>query len=136
MRTQAPALATLLFAASAAGMAHAAPYVAEGCQLNAPADWTASKTRIARADKKMWASLLQASTAAEAITLEKGLGATLVSDGPGLTVLVTSVSYGGLTNKQFHAISKTTPSCVADVTAPAGAEEGAALAIAKTVSKH
>jgi hypothetical protein len=115
-------------------LAFAASYQSDGCQLTVPSDWTPSKSRTARADKKMWASLMQAPTATEIVNVEKGLGAVLVSDTPGMTLMVSSASAAGMTNKQFHAITKTAPSCVADVTVPAGAEEAAAQAIAKTVS--
>jgi hydrogenase maturation factor HypF (carbamoyltransferase family) len=48
-------------------------------------------------------------------------------------MLVSSASYAGKTNKQFHAITKSAPSCIADVTLPAGAGEAQAQAIAATV---
>jgi hypothetical protein len=134
MNSRALMVAIAAFGVGAPGLAVAGPYQADGCQLVVPADWTASKSRTARADKKMWASLMQAPTAADIIKVEKSLGAVVVSETPGLTLMVSSASAGGMTNKQFHAITKTSPSCVADVTVPAGAEEAAAQAIAKTVS--
>lgn len=127
-------VAILALAAASPALAIAGPYEKDGCQLSVPADWTASKTRIARADKKMWASLMQAPTSAEAINVEKSLGATQVTETPALVLMVSSASAAGMTNKQFHAITKSKPSCIADVTVPAGAEEAAAQAIAKTVA--
>jgi hypothetical protein len=47
--------------------------------------------------------------------------------------MVSTPSFGGLTNKQYHVITKTAPSCVADVTAPAGPDEALAKTIAQSV---
>lgn len=114
--------------------AFAAPYQKGHCQVSVPADWVASKTRIASADKKMWASLLEAPTAAEAVALETSFKATKVSEDGRQVLMVSTASAGRMTNKQFHAITKTTPSCLADVTTPAGPGEAQAQAIAKTVA--
>ena len=118
---------------AAPGVSLAGVYKADGCQVVTPDGWVASKSRIAAPDKKLWASLMQAGTAAEAIQVERNLGAVKVSETPGVMLMVSTASYGGLTNKQYHAISKTTPSCVADVTAPAGPQEATAKQIAGTV---
>lgn len=131
----------LVFASAAlvlgASASQAAPYVDGACQLNAPADWVASKTRIARADKKVWASLLQAPTAAEIVALEASFKAVKLSEDGKQIVMVSTASAGGLTNKQFHVITKTSPSCLADVTAPAGgADEALAKSVALTVAVH
>jgi hypothetical protein len=116
-------------------MAQAAPYVVGNCKLNVPADWVASKTRIARADKKVWASLLEAPTVAEIVTLETGLKATKVSEDAGHVLMLSTVSGSGQTNKQFHAVSKSSPACLADVTSVNGADDAGAKQIALTVSK-
>ena len=56
-----------------------------------------------------------------------------MSEDSHLVLLVSTASFGGLTNKQYHAITKTTPSCIADVTSPAGPQEATAKQIAVTV---
>ncbi len=124
-------LAALLFMP---GMAMAAPYIQDGCAITVPDGWVASKSRVATPDKKLWAELMQAPTTAEIVQIETRLGAKPVSEDSALIVLMSSASYGGLTNKQFHAITKTSPSCLADVTVPAGAQEEAARKIAMTVA--
>lgn len=124
----------LAAALGASGAGQAAPYVKDHCKLDVPADWVASKTRIARADKKLWASLLEAPSAAEAVNLELSMKAVKVSEDGKQVVLVSTASAGGMTNKQFHVITKTTPSCLADVTAPAGPDEATAKKIGQTVS--
>ena len=124
---------TLVAALAAPTAAGAAAYARTGCQVEAPDGWVASKTRIASADKRMWASLLSAGTSAEIVSIETGLKATKVSEDGRIILMMSSASYGGQTNTQFHAITKTTPSCVADVTAPAGPQEAAAKAIAMSV---
>jgi hypothetical protein len=122
-------------AVAAPAFAQAAPYVVGNCKLNAPADWVASKSRIARADKKVWASLLEAPTVAEIVNLELGLKAVKVSEDGGHVLLLSTVSASGQTNKQFHAVSKSSPACLADVTSVNGADDAAAKQIALTVSK-
>ena len=125
---------TAVFAvAGAPVMAHAAVYAKEGCQVTVPDGWVTSKTRIASPDKKQWASLLSAPTAADITKLEVSLGAKAAAGKPGVDLLVSTASFGGQTNVQFHAVTHTTPACLADVTAPAGAGEAAAKQIALTV---
>ncbi|WP_372785944.1 hypothetical protein [Phenylobacterium sp.] len=126
--------AALIALLATAGVSHAAPYRDGHCQIDAPADWVKSKTRIARADKKMWASLLEAPTAAEIVNMEVGLKAVKVSEDARQVVLVSTASYGGLTNKLYHVVSKTSPACVADVAAPAGPDEALAKKIGQTVT--
>ena len=101
---------------------HAAVYKSDGCQVTVPDTWVASRTRIASPDKKQWAALMQGGSAAEIVQVETSLKATMVSQDARLILMVSSASYAGLTNRQYHAITRTTPSCVADVTVPAGAE--------------
>jgi hypothetical protein len=115
------------------GVALAGTYKSDGCQLTVPDDWVASKTQTATRDKKFSASLMHVSTAAEAVRLELGFGAVKVSEDGRLVILLSTASYGGLTNKQYHAVTKTIPSCLADVTAPAGPGESIAKSIAATV---
>jgi hypothetical protein len=116
-----------------AGVSHAAPFRKEHCQVEVPADWTQSKTRAARADKKVWVGLLEAPTAAEAVSVEASLKAEKVSEDAGKIVMVSTASAGGQTNKQYHVITKTTPSCVADATAPAGPDEALAKQVGLSV---
>jgi hypothetical protein len=125
--------AAVLALTSAPGLSQAAVYAHDHCQVVVPDGWVASKTRIASADKLRWASLMSAPTAAEIIQMEKGLGAKPVSDSGGITLMSSTASYGGLTNVQFHAISHTSPACIADVTVRAGADEALATQIALTV---
>ena len=125
----------LIAALALPAVAQAAPYVVGNCKLNVPADWVASKTRIARADKKVWASLLEAPTVAEIVTLETSLKATKVSEDAGHVLMLSTVSGSGQTNKQFHAVSKSSPACLADVTSVNGADDAGAKQIALTVSK-
>ena len=120
-------------AALAPAMAQAAVYKVDHCQVTVPDGWVTSRSRIARPDKKVWVSLMEAPTMAEIVAVETGLKATKVSEDGRIVLMVSSASFGGLTNKQYHAITKTAPSCVADVTAPAGAEEPLARQIAATV---
>ncbi len=123
----------LAFAAVLPGVSRAEVYKADGCQVTVPSGWVTSRTRIATPDKKLWASLMQAPTAAEAIQVEQGLKAVKVSEDGHMVLLVSTASFAGLTNKQYHAITKTSPSCVADVTSPAGPQEATAKQIAVTV---
>jgi hypothetical protein len=131
MRLRAVAIAAAVLAIPAA--AEAGAYVQDGCQVSVPDNWTRTAQRAASPDKSVWASVMQASTAAEAIQVEQGLQATKVSEDGRLVMMVSSASFAGKTNKQFHAITKSTPSCIADVTVPAGAGEAQAQAIAATV---
>ena len=114
--------------------AQAAVYKANGCQVTVPDGWVTSRTRIASPDKKLWASLLQADSAAQVVQIETSLQATKVSEDARVVLMVSTASFGGLTNRQYHAITKTTPSCAADVTSPAGPDEATARQIALTVS--
>ena len=133
MKTSTWGVAVLAAAMAAASAGHAAPYRKDGCQVEVPADWVASKTRIARTDKKVWASLMQAPTTAEAVNLELGLKAVKVGEDARQVTLVSTASYGGLTNKQYHVITKSSPACMADVTAPAGPDEALAKSVGLTV---
>ena len=134
MRNSILGAAVLAAAMAAASTGHAATYRQEGCQVEVPADWVASKVRVARPDKKVWASLLQAPTTAEIVNLELGLKAVKVGEDARTITLVSTASFGGLTNKQYHVVSKSSPSCVADVTAPAGPDEALAKSVGHTVS--
>lgn len=117
-----------------ANVGHAAPYRDGHCQIDVPADWVASKTRTARPDKKLWAGLIEGPSAAEIVTMELSLKAVKLSEDGKQIMLVSTASGSGMTNKQYHVITKTTPSCVADVTSPAGPEEALAKKIAQTVT--
>jgi len=112
---------------------HAETYAREGCQVTVPSGWIVSRSRIASPDKKTWAALSSAGSAAEIVQVETSLKAVKVSENAQIILMASSASFGGLTNRQFHAITKTTPSCLADVTAPAGATEANARAIAMTI---
>jgi hypothetical protein len=120
---------------SAPVVVSAGPYPVDHCQVTTPNDWVVSKSRSARADKKVWVSLMEAPTAAEIIGVETNLKAVKVSEDAHVLLMASTAAFGGLTNKQFHAITKTSPSCVADVTAPAGgADEALARQVALTVA--
>ena len=134
MRIFALGAAVLAAVTAVASTGQAAPYSKEGCKIDVPADWVASKTRIARPDKKVWASLLQAPTTAEAVNLELSLKAVKVSEDAKQVTLLSTASSGGLTNKQYHVVTKSSPACLADVTAPAGPDEALAKAVAHTVA--
>ncbi len=133
MRNSIWGAAVLAAAMAAASTGHAATYRSDGCQLEVPADWVASKTRIASPDKKVWASLLQASNTAEAVNLELSLKAARLGEDARTVTLVSTASFGGLTNKQYHVVTKSTPACLADVTAPAGPLEALAKSVGATV---
>jgi hypothetical protein len=135
MRNVSVGLIAAVAALATPALGQAEPYVVGNCKLNAPVDWVASKSRIARADKKVWASLLEAPTVAEIVNLELGLKAVKVSEDGGHVLLLSTVSGSGQTNKQFHAVSKSSPACLADVTSVNGADDAAAKQIALTVSK-
>ena len=135
MRTVSWGLIAAVAVLTVPALGQAAPYVVGNCKLNVPADWVASKSRIARADKKVWASLLEAPTVAEIVNLELGLKATKLSEDGGHVLLLSTASGSGQTNKQFHAVSKSSPACLADVTSVNGADDGGAKQIALTVSK-
>lgn len=126
-------LAAAVAAVFAPVASQAAPYVVGHCQLTVPADWVASKTRIARPDKKLWASLLEAPTSAEIINLELGLKATKVSEDARQVVLLSTASGSGMTNKQYHVVTKTSPSCLADSVSMNGFDDNAAKQIGQTV---
>ena len=118
---------------AAPGLSRAAVYKVGHCQVTVPDGWVTSRSRIARPDKKVWASLMEAPTAAEIVTVYRNLKAPVVSDGPGLTLMAETASYGGLTNKQYHAITKTSPACDADVTFPNGPDDALGRQIALSV---
>ena len=133
-----PLRSSLLLAGLAAAAllplsAQAAVYKANGCQVTVPDGWVTSRTRVASPDKKLWASLLQAGSAAEVVQIDTSLQATKVSEDERIILMVSTAAFGGLTNRQYHAITKTAPSCAADVTSPAGPEEATARQIALTV---
>ncbi len=134
MRVSTWGAVVLAAASAAAGAGHAAPYRKNGCQVDVPADWVVSKTRVARPDKKVWASLLQAPTTAEAVNLELSLKAVKLAEDARQVTLVSTASYGGLTNKQYHVVTKTSPACLADVAAPAGPDETLAKSVARSVT--
>jgi hypothetical protein len=129
LRSGALCIAALMMPAAA----QAGVYAKEGCQITVPGNWVASKSRIASPDKKVWASVMSAGSAAEIVRVETSLKATRVAEDGRIILMASSASFGGLTNRQFHAITKTTPACLADVTVPAGSMEAAAKAIALTI---
>jgi hypothetical protein len=131
MRIRAFIAAACILALPAA--ASAAVFAKEGCQVTVPDNWTLTAHRAISPDKTTWASVMQGPSAAQIVQIEQGLQATTVSEDGRIIMMVSSASYAGKTNKQFHAITKTAPSCVADVTVPAGAGEAQAQAIAATV---
>ena len=128
------ALALAAAVTAVAGVGHAAVYKQEGCQIEVPADWVASKQRVSRPDKKVWAELLKASSTAEVVTLETSLKAVKVGEDGGHVVLMSTASYGGLTNRMYHTVTKGSPACLADVTSPAGPDEALAKSIGHTVA--
>ena len=133
-RTRRLAMGLLVAAALSPAAAQAGGvYAGDGCKLDTPADWVVSKSRTSTPDKKLWATLMSAPSAAQIVQIESGLKATKVSEDARLIVMVSSASAFGMTNRQYHAITKTTPSCLADVTSPAGPQEATAKAIAMTV---
>lgn len=127
--------AAIAVTALSPAMAHAATYAADHCQVTVPSDWVASKSRTASPDKKRWATLLSAPTAAEIVQMETGLGAKTLSDTPGMVLMSTKASFGGQTNVSYLAVSKSAPSCLAQVVSPAGADEAASKQIALTVKR-
>jgi hypothetical protein len=62
------------------------------------------------------------------------MNAVKVSEDARLVLMVSSASYAGQTNKQYHAVTKTSPACLADVAAPAGPDEALAKQVAQSVS--
>jgi hypothetical protein len=130
-------LSLVLIAAAAAmsvpGFAQAADFTDDHCTVTVPADWKMSKTRASSPDKKVWVELLSAPTAAEIVQTEVGLGGKSLPDEGGKTVLVTSASFGGLTNKAYIIVTKGAPACMAQGAAPAGDREALAKQVALTV---
>lgn len=108
-------------------------YVEDGCKVDTPANWVVSKSRTSTPDKKLWATLMSAPNAAQIVQIESSLKATKVSEDARLIVMASTASAFGMTNRMYHAITKTTPSCLASVAAPAGPQEAQAKAIAMTV---
>ena len=127
-------LIVMTAALAVSGPTQALAYKDGHCSLTVPDGWVVSRSRVARPDKKVWASLLEAPTTAEIVNLELSLKAVKVSEDSRVIVLVSTASFGGQTNKQYHVVTKSGPACVADVTAPAGAEEALAKQIGLTVS--
>jgi hypothetical protein len=119
MRLSVSRLAAVLVAACLPGLAHAGVYKDGHCQVTVPDGWVASKTRIASPDKSRSASLLEAPTSAEIVKLEASLGAKPVSENGAVVLMTQTASYGGKTNRMYHAISKSSPSCLADAGARA-----------------
>ncbi|MDB5432272.1 MAG: hypothetical protein JWP35_3388 [Caulobacter sp.] len=134
MRIVSLGLAAAVAALSLSSPSQAMAYKDGKCAVTVPDGWVISKSRAARPDKKIWVSMMDAPTSAEIVNVELGLKAVKVSEDGRFIVLVSTASYGGLTNKQYHVVSKTSPSCVADVTAPAGADEALARQIGMTLS--
>ena len=127
--------AVVLAAATAAASAgHAATFRQDGCQIEVPANWVMTKSRASRPDKKVWAELLKASSTAEVVTLELNLKAVKGGEDGQHVILVSTASYGGLTNRMYHVVTKGSPACLADVTSPAGPDEALAKSIGQTVT--
>jgi hypothetical protein len=134
MRLSVSRLSVLVLAAACLpALAQAAPYAKGHCQVSVPDGWVASKTRIASPDKSRWASLIEAPTTAEVIQLETSMGASKVSETGGAVLLTQTASFGGKTNRMYHAVTKTSPACLADVTFPDGVDDAAARQIALSV---
>lgn len=133
MRLSPTRLAVVLAAACLPGLAHAGVYKDGKCQVNVPDGWITSKTRSASPDKSRWVSLLDAPTAAEIVKMETALGAKPVSDSGGVILMTQTASFAGKTNRMYHAISKTSPSCIADLAFPDGVDDAGARAMAMTV---
>ncbi len=126
------AVAAAAILATVAGAAQAAVFKDDGCQVTVPDSWKITKQRAVGPGQNNWAETMKGDSVAQIVAIEKNLGATKVSEDAHVIIMVSSASAAGMTNKQFHGISKTTPSCVADVTTPAGAGEAAAKAMAMT----
>jgi len=134
MRLSVSRLAVLVLAATALpALAQAAPYAKGHCQMTVPDGWVASKTRIASTDKSRWASVMEAPTTAQAVQLETSMGAKTVSETGAAVLMTQTASFGGKTNRMYHAVTKSTPACLADVTFPDGVDDGAARQIALSV---
>lgn len=127
------ALALSLAFACLPGLILAAPYAKGHCQVIVPDGWVASKTRIASPDKSRWASLIEAPTSAEVVKMEVSMGAKPVSETGSLVLLTQTASFGGKTNRMYHAVTKSSPSCLADVTFPDGMDDAAARTVAMSV---
>jgi hypothetical protein len=123
----------LAAAAGLPGLAHAGVYSKGHCQLTVPDGWVASKTRISSPDKSRWANLIEAPSSDQAVKLEASMGAKPVSDAGGMVLMTRTASFGGKTNRMYHAISKGSPSCLADVTFPDGVDDAGAKRLALTV---
>lgn len=123
----------LIAAAGLPGLAHAGVYKDGHCQVTVPDGWVASKTRIASADKSRWASLLEAPTSAEIVKLEASMGAKPAGETGAVVLMTQTQSFGGKTNRMYHAISKTSPSCLADVAFPDGVDDAGNKSIAMSV---
>lgn len=133
MRLPVSRIALLAAAIGLPGLAHAGVYKDGHCQVTVPDGWVASKTRIASPDKSRWASLLDAPTSAEIVKLETSMGAKPVSETGAIVLMTQTASYGGKTNRMYHAISKSSPACLADIAFPDGVDDAGARAIAMTV---
>jgi hypothetical protein len=133
MRLSPTRLAAAVAALCLPGLAHAGVYKNGHCQVTVPDGWVASRTRMASPDKSRWASLIEAPTSADVVKMETSLGAKPVTDQGGVVLMTQTASFGGKTNRMYHAITKTAPSCLADVTFPDGVDDAANRQIALSV---
>jgi hypothetical protein len=129
------AMATALITVAFASAAQAGDFQQEGCHVTVPADWKITKTRAIGPGHNSWAEITSGGTADEGAKIEQSFGAAKLSEDGRIILMVSSVSGSGQTNKLFHAITKTTPSCIIDVATPAGAGEAQAKAIAMTAHR-
>ena len=80
-----------------------------------------------------YARVLSVPTSTEVRAQIVAQGGTIVYDTPTRLLATQQVSAGGVTNKLYWAVTKTTPACWATVTFPAGPLDAQARAIAESV---
>jgi hypothetical protein len=113
------------------------PFVSGGCQLQIPSGWAPVIRRAMGppGQKAFYVKTLQAPTADLLTQQVTGMGGKVVYDKPNLRLIEVTLSNAGKTNKQFWAITKSTPACGGIATTPAGPQEAQARSIAETISR-
>lgn len=131
MKAAACALILCFLPAAAAAATYRDPTGA--CQITIPDGWTSRAGRTVSPTPGFYARVRVARDVAEVRTQILAQGWTVLSDTPTRLLGTAQVSAGGVTNKLYWAVSKTTPACWATVTFPAGPLDAQARTIAESV---
>ena len=103
------------------------------CQITTPDGWTSRPGRTVSPTAGFYARVRPMPPGSDVRATIVAQGGTIVYDTPTRLLATQQASAGGVTNKLYWAVSKTTPACWATVTFPAGPLDAQARAIAESV---